>query len=382
MIEYIIFELCIKLKILNLKHLSLINFKNYEELEIDFSEGVNCITGPNGVGKTNLLDAVYYLALTKSYFNPIDRQMVKHDEKMMMVKGEFNDEGKKEVVVCSIRSGHKKLVKRNRKEYAKISEHIGLIPIVIITPFDSFLILEGSDVRRKFIDGIISQEDQGFLQTLIQYNRALTQRNQLLKHFSREHHFDGPSLEVWDEKLTELGEAVFEKRKTFIENFIPVFLDFYKRISGEEENANIEYRSSLAEGSYAHQLKDSIQDDLIKQYTTKGVHKDDLVFTIDGYPLKKFGSQGQQKTFLLALKLAQFRQMQEKMGKAPILLLDDIYDKLDSNRMKHLMELVGEKGFEQIFITDTHPTRVKEIFTNSGFDVNSIQINEGGTIDG
>lgn len=367
---------------MNLKHLSLINFKNYEELEIDFSKGVNCITGPNGVGKTNLLDAVYYLALTKSYFNPIDRQMVKHDEKMMMVKGDFFDEGKKELVVCSIRAGHKKMVKRNRKEYAKISEHIGLIPIVIITPFDSFLILDGSDVRRKFIDGIISQEDQGFLQTLIQYNRALTQRNQLLKHFSREHHFDGPSLEVWDEKLIVLGEAVFEKRKLFIENFIPVFIKFYERISGEMENAKIEYRSSLDEGEYAQQLKDSIQEDLIKQYTTKGVHKDDLVFTIDGYPLKKFGSQGQQKTFLLALKLAQFSQMHEKMGKAPILLLDDIYDKLDSKRMKHLMELVGEKGFEQIFITDTNPTRVKEIFTSSGFDVNSIQIREGGAING
>lgn len=367
---------------MNLKHLSLLNFKNYENLEIDFSVGVNCITGPNGVGKTNLLDAVYYLALTKSYFNPIDRQMVRHDEKMMMVKGEFTDDDKAETIICSLRSGQKKMVKRNRKEYSKISEHIGLIPIVIITPFDSFLILEGSDVRRKFVDGIISQEDQGFLQLLIQYNRALAQRNMLLKHFSREHHFDADALEIWDEKLIELGEAVYSKRNAFIENFIPVFLDFYKRIGGEDEKVNIEYRSSLSEGNYKQQLKNSIQDDLIKQYTTKGVHKDDLVFTIDGYPLKKFGSQGQQKTFLLALKLAQFRQMQEKMEKAPILLLDDIYDKLDSKRMRHLMDLVSEKGFEQIFITDTHPTRVKEMFNNSGFDVKSIPIKEGGIIDG
>ena len=367
---------------MNLKHLSLLNFKNYENLEIDFSKGVNCITGPNGVGKTNLLDAVYYLALTKSYFNPIDRQMVRHDEKMMMVKGEFTDEGKKETIVCSLRSGQKKMVKRNRKEYGKISEHIGLIPIVIITPFDSFLILEGSDVRRKFIDGIISQEDQGFLQILIQYNRALAQRNMLLKHFSREHHFDADALEVWDAKIIDLGEAVFNKRNAFITNFIPVFLEFYKKIGGRKENAGIEYRSTLSEGNYKQQLKDAIRDDLIKQYTTKGVHKDDLVFTIDGYPLKKFGSQGQQKTFLLALKLAQFRQMQEKMQKTPILLLDDIYDKLDSTRMKQLMELVSEKGFEQIFITDTHPTRVRELFINSGFEVNAIQIKEGGTIEG
>jgi DNA replication and repair protein RecF len=367
---------------LNLKHLSLLNFKNYENLEIDFSEGVNCITGSNGVGKTNLLDAVYYLALTKSYFNPIDKQMVRHEEKMMMVKGEFANADKKEIIVCSLRSGQKKMVKRNRKEYAKISEHIGLIPIVMITPFDSFLVLEGSDVRRKFVDGIISQEDQGFLQILIQYNRALAQRNQLLKHFSREHHFDEDALDIWDAKLIDLGETIFDKRNAFIENFIPVFLDFYKRIGGEDEKVNIEYRSSLSEGNYKQQLKNAVREDLLKQYTTKGIHKDDLVFTIDGYPLKKFGSQGQQKTFLLALKLAQFRQMQLKMGKAPILLLDDIYDKLDSARMKHLMELVSEKGFEQIFITDTHPTRVKEMFTQSGFDVNSVQIKEGGLIDG
>lgn len=367
---------------MNLKHLSLLNFKNYETLEIDFSGGVNCITGPNGIGKTNLLDAIYYLALTKSYFNPIDKQMVRHDEKMMMVKGVFEDEGKTETIVCSLRSGQKKMVKRNRKEYKKISEHIGLIPIVIITPFDSFLILEGSDVRRKFIDGIISQEDQGFLQLLIQYNRALYQRNMLLKHFSREHHFDGDALEIWDVKLIELGEAVFQKRNTFITNFIPVFLEFYEKIGGKEEKVNIEYRSSLSEGNYKEQLKKSIQDDLIKQYTTKGIHKDDLVFTIDGYPLKKFGSQGQQKTFLLALKLAQFRQMQLKMEKAPILLLDDIYDKLDSTRMKHLMELVTEKGFEQIFITDTHPSRVEEIFTEMGFNVKSVGIKGGGIFDG
>jgi len=367
---------------LNLKHLTLLNFKNYESVELDFSEGANCITGPNGVGKTNLLDAVYYLALTKSYFNPVDRQMIKHDEKMMMVKGEFMDEGKSENILCSIRSGQTKMVKRNRKQYPKIAEHIGLIPIVIITPFDSFLILEGSDVRRKFIDGIISQEDQSYLQILIQYNRALAQRNQLLKHFSRERTFDADSLEIWDAKLIELGEEIHKKRKSFIDNFNPGFMKFYEGIGGTDEHVELEYRSSLLEGNYEQQLKDTVREDLQKNYTTKGVHKDDLVFTIDGHPLKKFGSQGQQKTFLLALKLAQYRQMQKKMEKSPILLLDDIYDKLDSKRMNNLMKLVTEKGFEQIFITDTHPTRVAEMFKESGIEVNSIQIKKGGHIEG
>ena len=365
-----------------LKQLSLLNFKNYESEDFEFSPDINCITGPNGVGKTNLLDSIYFLSLTKSYFNPIDSQNINHREKMMLIKGEFIIDGKKEIISTALRSGQKKKVKRNRVEYTKIAEHIGLIPIVIITPFDSYLILEGSEVRRKFIDGIIAQEDQAFLQTLLNYNRALKQRNQLLKDFARQHHFDKESLEVWDEQLIEFGSEIYKKRKVFIENYIPVFIDFYKKIGGEREVVNIEYRSTLYEGNYRQQLKDAIRDDLLKQFTTKGVHKDDLVFTIDDYPLKKFGSQGQQKTFLLALKLAQFRQMQDSMKSTPILLLDDIYDKLDSERMKQLMEVVSEKGFSQIFITDTHPTRVKEMFADSGFTICLIEIKKGEKTDG
>lgn len=367
---------------MHLENLSIVNFKNYESLDLNFIKGVNCISGKNGVGKTNLLDAIYYLALTKSYFNPIDNQMLRHGEKMMMVRGEFEIDEKKEKITCGIRSGQKKMVKRNQKEYEKIAEHIGLIPLVIITPFDSYLILEGSDVRRKFMDGIISQEKKSYLQSLLQYNRALQQRNLLLKHFSREHHFDKDSLEIWDEKLIEFGEPIHNLRKEFIENFVPVFQDFYSKISVGKENVSLDFRSSLSDGDYRQQLKNNLNEDLLKQYTGRGVHKDDLVFTIDGFPLKKFASQGQQKTFLLALKLAQFRQMQEVMGKTPILLLDDIYDKLDELRMRELMKLVTEKGFEQIFITDTHSDRVVDFFKDSGIDVKAYEIEEGGLING
>jgi DNA replication and repair protein RecF len=365
-----------------LKDLSLINFKNYEAQDLSFIKGVNCISGQNGKGKTNLLDAIYYLALTKSYFNPIDNQIVRHGEKMMMVKGVFDLAGKNETITCALRSGHKKVVKRNSKDYDKIADHIGLIPIVIITPFDSYLILEGSDVRRKFMDGIISQENRNYLQTLLLYNRALQQRNLLLKHFSREHHYDKDALEIWNEKLIEYGELIFELRKGFITNFIPVFQHFYSKISGLDEKVSLEYRSTLDEGNFRQQLIDNLRDDLLKQYTGRGIHKDDLVFSIDGFQLKKFASQGQQKTFLLALKLAQFKQMQDTMEKTPILLLDDIYDKLDEIRMKQLMRLVSAEGFEQIFITDTHPDRVASFFSELGIEVKLLEINEGGMLNG
>jgi DNA replication and repair protein RecF len=366
----------------HLENLSIVNFKNYETADLSFIKGINCISGKNGVGKTNLLDAIYYLALTKSYFNPIDNQMLRHGEKMMMVKGTFEIEDKKEKITCGIRSGQKKMVKRNQKEYEKVAEHIGLIPLVIITPFDSYLILEGSDVRRKFMDGIISQENKSYLQSLIRYNRALQQRNLLLKHFSREHHYDKDALEIWNEKLIEFGEPIFKLRDEFISNFVPVFQEFYSKISEGKEKVSLNFRSTLSEGDFRKQLQENLNEDLLKQYTGVGIHKDDLVFSIDDYPLKKFASQGQQKTFLLALKLAQFRQMQETMGKTPILLLDDIYDKLDEMRMRELMKVVSEKGFEQIFITDTHADRVVDFFKDSCIEVRSYEIEEGGVING
>ena len=365
-----------------LESLSIINFKNYAQSDLRFSPAVNCIHGDNGSGKTNLLDAVHYLALTKSYFNPIDSQVIKHEEKMMMLKAEFSIQNNAEVITAALRSGQKKKVMRNKKEYAKVSEHIGLIPVVMISPFDSYLILEGSEVRRKFMDAIISQEKKPYLNTLIQYNRALQQRNLLLKHFSKEQYFDADSLDVWDAKLIEYGEEIYKERKAFLDNFIPVFQHFYSRISNEGEEVDLLYRSSLDEGNYREQLKANVKEDVQRQYTMRGIHKDDLIFSIEGNPLKKFASQGQQKTFLLALKLAQFKQMQEVMGETPILLLDDIYDKLDEKRMKQLLSLVSEDGFGQLFITDTHKDRVADLFSQSGMEVRSFEIKDGGVING
>ena len=298
---------------MHLKSINIINFKNYAQADLEFSPKVNCFHGDNGVGKTNLLDSIYYLALTKSYFNPMDSQVLRYDEKMMLLKGDFEKRGKAEKISVAIRQGQKKKMMRNKKEYAKAAEHIGLIPVVMISPFDSYLILDGSDVRRKFMDAIISQERPAYLQILLQYNRALQQRNLLLKHFSKDHYFDKESLEIWDAKLVELGEEIFKERQQFLENFIPVFQRFYERISQGNEKVELIYRSNMSEGDYEGQLRSNVKEDVLRQFTMKGVHKDDLLFTIAGNPLKKFASQGQQKTFLLALKLAQFKQMQEVM---------------------------------------------------------------------
>lgn len=360
---------------MHLKNLSLLNFKNYESLELSFAQGVNCLVGTNGIGKTNVLDAIHYLALTKSYFNPIDKQMIRHDQRLMMVKGQFIIDDASETISVALREGQKKQVKRNRKVYDKIAHHIGLIPVVMITPFDSFLILEGSEMRRKFMDGIIAQEDRNYLQLLMDYNRVLVQRNQLLKHFALSRSFDAIALEGWTKSLVDFGVQLFDKRTAFVNRFLPAFNVFYEQIGGGSEAVSITYQSSLKEKDYALQLDETLSEDLKKQYTTRGIHKDDLSFEIENYPIKKFGSQGQQKTFLLALKLAQFRHMKELMQRTPILLLDDIYDKLDSTRMKRLMGLVSSEGFRQVFITDTHPHRVEELLTSNGIDVQVFNVN-------
>jgi DNA replication and repair protein RecF len=367
-------DIC-KNEILRLDKLTLLHFKNYASLALSFDPGVNCLFGRNGIGKTNLLDAIHYLSLTKSYFNPIDKQVVKHGEKMMMVKGDFEEEDQKLTISVALRQGQKKQVKKNKKEYEKISEHIGNIPVVMITPFDSFLILEGSDVRRKFMDSIISQEDGYYLHLLLSYNRVLQQRNQLLKQTGAFARPDPLLFESWNQQLVEYGKPIFKRRVAFMERFIQEFNAFYKEIGGMED-ASIQYDSSLHSGDFLSLLEASLKEDLRKQYTTVGIHKDDLIFQLGEYPIKRFGSQGQQKTFLLALKLAQFRHMKSLMKKTPILLLDDIYDKLDATRMKRLMDLVSSEGFHQVFITDTHPTRVKELLQENGIEATSIDVNK------
>ncbi|MCB2195338.1 MAG: DNA replication/repair protein RecF [Bacteroidetes bacterium] len=336
-----------------LKELSLINFKNYSQSELAFSPKINCFIGSNGVGKTNLLDAIYYLSMCKSYLNPIDSQNVRYDEDFFVLQGDYLLKDKNESIYCGLKKNKKKQFKRNKKEYQKLSDHIGLLPVVMISPTDNSLILDGSDERRKFMDSVISQYDKVYLDNLIRYNRALVQRNKLLKDFYQQRSFDADTLDIWDEQLVALGEKVYNVRVKFVEDLIPIFQEYYTRISGDKEAVQLVYNSQLHEGDFRDLLKEALEKDRIVQHTTVGVHKDDLTLTLENYPIKKAGSQGQQKTFLVSLKLAQFDFIKQLSGFKPILLLDDIFDKFDKNRVRQIIELVAENHFGQIFITDT-----------------------------
>lgn len=349
---------------MHLKNIQLLNFKNCEEIKLDFSSNINCFLGNNGEGKTNLLDAIFYLSFCKSYFNPSDSQIIRHDEPFMVLQGEFDIKGKNESIYCGIKRGQKKQFKRNKKEYEKLADHIGLIPLVMISPEDSLLILEGSEVRRRFLDLIISQYDRNYLDYLIQYNKALSHRNRLLKKFMETRQFDVASLEVWDDQLLRFGTPIFEARNLFIQEFIPLFQKHYDYISNKKEQVNLVYESQLIEHKFENLLIETRDKDRRRTYTNAGVHKDDLSFELGGKPIKKFGSQGQQKTFLLALKLAQAEFLKSIKKIAPILLLDDIYDKLDESRISKLMEVVQDKLFGQVFISDTHHDRLPKLFTN------------------
>lgn len=366
---------------MHISKLSLLNFKNYHEVNLQFTKGVNCFTGNNGSGKTNLLDAIYYLGLTKSYFNNIDSQLIKHGEQLFVIQGDFENNDNSESIFCGLKLNQKKQFKRNQKDYNRLSDHIGLLQVVMISPVDHSLITEGSEERRKFIDSIIAQTDKNYLEDLIAYNKLLAQRNALLKQLSRNETTDLTSLEIWNEQIAPIGERIFAKRKLFLESFIPVFNSYYQFLSAENESVSLSYTSHLFENKMLALLHQSLKKDLILQYTTHGIHKDDLEFVISGYPLKKTGSQGQQKTFLIALKLAQFDFFSSLKNSKPILLLDDIFDKLDDNRVTKLMELVSKETFGQIFITDTHPERLKNIFSSIDvpvklFNVDNLKVSE------
>lgn len=352
-----------KLVILNmhLKTLSLVNFKNYEQLDISLSAKINCFVGENGVGKTNLLDAVHYLSLCKSNLNPVDSQNVKYDQEFLVVQGVFERKGKEENIYCGIRKQKKKQFKRNQKEYTKLSEHIGLIPLVMISPADSILINGGSEERRKFMNGVIAQYSRVYLENLIQYNRALAQRNKLLKDFTFSRNFDPQMLEIWDEQLIRYGEPIYEERLRFVNDLLPVFNSFHSLVSGDREKVSLTYQAHLLDSGFREGLKASIEKDRILQYTTFGIHKDDLGMDLENHSLKKSGSQGQQKTFLVALKLAEFEFIRKLTKIPPILLLDDIFDKFDAGRVKHIISLVAENQFGQIFITDTNEQRLQGI---------------------
>lgn len=345
-----------------LQDLSLINFKNYSEASIRFSEKINCFVGDNGEGKTNLLDAIHYLSFCKSFFNPIDSQNIKNEAPFFLIQGNFKTDDQADEISCGQKRNRKKQFKRNKKEYDRLADHIGLFPSVIISPADTELISNGSESRRKFIDSVIAQSDHVYLDDLINYNKILAQRNALLKQFSESRTFEKESLEVWDLQMAEYGKRVYEKRKAFIESFIPIFQSYYQFISGAKEDAGLLYQSHLHDANFEEVLSKALNRDMVMQYSTVGIHKDDLDFTVNDYPIKKYGSQGQQKSFLIALKLAEFDFIKGIKQYPPLLLLDDIYDKLDETRVKRLMDLVSGTGFGQVFITDTHPDRITSLF--------------------
>lgn len=317
--------------------------------------------GKNGIGKTNVLDAIYHLSYGKSYFNPLAIQNIKHGEEFFVIDGTFEKNERTEQIVCSLKKGQKKVLKRNSKAYDKFSEHIGFIPLVMISPSDNDLIMEGSETRRKFIDSVISQLDPAYLQELISYQKIVAQRNALLKYFAINRTFDKETLSIYNEQLTTLGHVIFEKRKQFLADFIPIFNTHHHAITNSAEDVTLVYQSQLEEKPLNELLEENLQRDKVLQYTSVGIHKDDLSFEIENHPIKKFGSQGQQKSFLIALKLAQFDFIKKQSGVLPILLFDDIFDKLDETRVSKIVEMVNDKVFGQIFISDTHPERTETI---------------------
>jgi len=344
-----------------LQTLSLLNYKNFDSENFVFDPKINCFVGNNGVGKTNVLDAIYHLSFGKSYFNPITSQNIKHGEDFFVVEGIYKKNDADEKIVVSAKRGNKKIIKRNGKSYEKFSDHIGFLPLVIISPADRDLIIEGSETRRKFMDGVISQGDSSYLNTLINYNKVLAQRNSLLKYFAANNTFNKDTIDIYNQQMHSYGTVIFNKRVSFLEKFMPVFLKRYKSISNSNESVNLVYKSQLQDDELLKLLEENITKDKITQYSNFGIHKDDLSFEIDEFPIKKFGSQGQQKSYLIALKLAQFDFIKEQNKVNPILLLDDIFDKLDEQRVEQIISLVDNENFGQIFITDTHGERTEAV---------------------
>ncbi|WP_442590102.1 DNA replication/repair protein RecF [Pedobacter sp. AW31-3R] len=361
-----------------LKNITLLNFKNYADADLHFSKTVNVFVGNNGAGKTNLLDAIHYLCLCKSYFNPIDSQQIKTAEELFLIQGDFHRQEKNEKITCGVKKNQKKQFKRNKKEYDKLASHIGLFPLVMISPYDVNIIMDGSEERRRFMDNVISQTDAAYLDELMVYNRHLLNRNALLKQIALTRRYDPSLLEIFNEQLVACGNRIFEKRKLFMQDYIELFNTYYQFLTEDAETVDLTYQSQLNDTSFDTLLSSSIEKDKILERTTTGIHKDDLIFSLREMPLKKFGSQGQQKSFLIALKLAQYAYVEKYKGFKPLLLLDDIFDKLDDRRMHKLMEMVSHHDFGQIFITDTGKERVINIFNEIKVPLTLFEVNNGG----
>ncbi len=346
-----------------LQKIDLYQFKNHESLSLSFSENIVCILGNNGTGKTNVLDAIYYLSIGKSFFNAQDAHNIQHNKTEFSIKGEYIISGEKETILCSAGTQRKKIIKRNTKPYKRIADHLGLIPVVFISPTDILLLIEGSETRRKFLDAFIAQINPEYVHQLLNYQRLLVQRNTLLKQFAENNFFDADTLSIYDEQLMVLNEKIFRTRTGFLEEFTPYFINFYQKLSQTDEQIDLQYKSQLTDTPVGELFTSARQNDLVAKHTTVGIHKDDLLFLKDNRLIKKSGSQGQQKTYLLALKLAQTDYLKKHAEQTPILLLDDIFDKLDEHRLGNLMQLLHDEEPGQIFITDTHLTRIPDKLT-------------------
>lgn len=356
-----------------LKKIALLNFKNIPQEELVLCPGINCLVGDNGAGKTNVVDAVYYLSMCKSSLQMTDSQSILHGADFFLAEGQYTtDAGKSETVVCSYSRKGGKVLKRNGKEYERLSDHVGLIPAVIVSPADSALISDAADERRRYLNAFISQLDRAYLGSVMRYNAVLAERNRLLKTRP-----DETMLQIYDMQLCEHGGVIHARRKEFAERLQPVVAAYYRILSGDREQVELHYKSELNERSFEEILRDARQKDLVNEFTTAGIHRDDLVLRIGGYPLRKYGSQGQQKSFLIALKLAQYAIVAEWKGERPILLLDDLFDKLDAGRVEQLIRLVSDETFGQILITDCNPTRLRRILDKAGSEYALFRVTEG-----
>ncbi|MCK9303706.1 MAG: DNA replication and repair protein RecF [Bacteroidales bacterium] len=346
-----------------IKSIKIFNFKNIENFESEFSSNINCFSGKNGVGKTNILDAIHYLSFSKSYFNTLDLKNIRHGEEFFAIHGSYEHNQKCDNISCIQRVNQKKQLIVNDKPYKKFADHIGKYPLIMISPYDRDLINLGSDVRRKFADMVISQFNQEYLVTLIQYNKVLLQRNNLLRQFYDNNYVDATLIELLNEQLVKCGMFIYDERKKFFTELLPVFQYYFNIISNSQERVNLEYVSQLNNHDFMQQLCEAFDKDKILKYTTVGVHKDDVTFYINDYSVKNYASQGQQKSFTIALKLAQFDYIKTHKLVNPILLLDDIFDKLDDLRVAKIIELVGSEKFGQVFITDTNADRVEMLLS-------------------
>ena len=361
--------------IMILKRISILNYKNLEQVELTFSPKLNCFLGQNGMGKTNLLDAIYFLSFCKSAGNPIDSQNIRHDADFFVIQGFYEvADGTPEEVYCGMKRRQKKQFKRNKKEYTRLSDHIGFLPLVMVSPADTELIAGGSEGRRRFMDVVISQYDKEYLDALIRYNKALAQRNILLKS---EKPVEDELFAVWEEMMAKAGEVVYRKREAFVNEFIPIFQSFYSFISQDREQVGLSYRSHARDASLLEVLRESRERDRIMGFSLKGIHKDDLEMLLGDFPIKREGSQGQNKTYLVALKLAQFDFLHRAGNTVPLLLLDDIFDKLDASRVEQIVKLVAGDRFGQIFITDTNRDHLDKILHKVGGDYRMFRVDQG-----